>query len=427
MEKPKKQQFEKPKKISEAGLLNEEVKLLRQQQGDPPVVNEIAYEKVKKLRLNPIFHEKSEVECSDGAIVTLNLFPGRFHKRIEHLPEEEQKQLEAKRKTFHSLRCRLNCLCLQAFGKGIFNDNLSRFKKGSSLDSKMEELLDLFGRMFSATEVHKIVVEEWKMPLTYGTILTWRKDHIEEITQRIETFKSTHDDTRLGTKRGRLEELIWLYQSMKEKYKKNFGVMEHRTLIGNIEQIRKEIEGDRITFTGNLDIQIESRVNQHLQLEVFKTVNLNQIILSRVAVKLGVDPLFVLSELARSYYANYLGLIGEEQDYEGVSYPTTETYDFDHIRGKVEKKESEEEQILRELRESSRVRYTEGLTDPRKLLKAKIETEKFAIQSKENLVDSAITTKEIKKEKKEWVAPIGKGGAKKRNLKLKKPIKLDEE
>lgn len=365
------------------------------------IADKEAYDKYKALANHPIFNERRFVTCSDGNVVDVASFPQRIKNQTAHLSQDEQELVMEVYRLYRRMSGKLVGLKTKAFGTGLFSyknksNNNIRPKRVKILDKVKDEVLSLFGRMFTIDEIHQIVVEDFKIPTSKVSILEFRKLHLEEITELIESFKTTINDMRLATKRGRLEELIYLYHSMKTKYKRTTGIPEHRSLLMSIEQIRKEIEGDRITLDGNLDISVDSKINQHLQQEVFKQVNINQLILSRVCARTGVDPLYVLKELAESYYSKYLGIVGEEVEFTDVLYPSSDSYDFDKIKDKTKENEEQLQEYKDELYQFRQNTNLSSGLDIKNMLKIKLENEKSLIAAKETKVEKTIIDSEIR-------------------------------
>ena len=108
---------------------------------------------------------------------------------------------------------------------------------------------------------------------------------------------------------------------------------------GILQDIRKEIEGDKIIIEGNFDINIEGAVNDHLQNEVLKNISIRDLIIGRVAARVGSNPALLVYYLTRSYYKRFSGTIGpiEDAEYESIQYPNDAGYDFQMIEKNQEK------------------------------------------------------------------------------------------
>ncbi len=118
-------------------------------------------------------------------------------------------------------------------------------------------------------------------------------------------------DVRLYNKRPRLEELAWMYSKMKARYVALNGIDAYNSMLRTLEQIRKEAEGDIININGVLDVNIEVKIQNHIQKEILRTINLKEIILGRVAARMNYDPNKLIAGLHNSYYAKFVEISGE--------------------------------------------------------------------------------------------------------------------
>lgn len=201
------------------------------------------------------------------------------------------------------------------------------------LDSKKAEIIEYFGRYYSLGEVHKIVTQDWGYNISYESLSRFRSKYINQIEERQTEYKQSYADIRLGYKRSRLDELSYLYVDMKNKYQVTKAAESYRLLLQTIEQIRKEVEGDILMINGKIEIDIEETINVHIQQEILNSLNLKTLILARVAARLNVNPMYLMSRLMNSYYAKFSGYQKPDRDiYEDeIIYPSSFVYDFDEI------------------------------------------------------------------------------------------------
>lgn len=272
--------------------------------------------------------------ASDDRKINFAWLQNHFEKMIEGLPNEERVELLVHKKKYYSSLSRANIQKRNAFGI-IAGKRTPGGRMVGLLDVKEHDIVELFGRMFSTKEVHKIIVRDWKIPCTIDLVFDYRRKHVNTISELIEKHKREYSDIRLGVKRSRLEELVYLYNELKDKFKVGKSREDVRVMLTLIEQVRKEVEGDSIRIDGNLDINVESTVNIHLQQEVFKEISLAQIILGRVASRAGIDGVMLIKSLQDSYYSRFNKILGiddtEDVEYEELVYPSASAYDFDNI------------------------------------------------------------------------------------------------
>ena len=190
--------------------------------------------------------------------------------------------------------------------------------------------------MFTIDEVCKIVNERWAIPIDRKQIVEFRTKYNTQIKSLIERHKESYDDIRLGIKKSRMEELSFLYGRQKEKYINGMNRDDYKLLLQTLEQFRKESEGDRLTIDGKIDIDYEVNINHHLNQQVFKTLNLKEVILGKVAAKMGINPVKLIYSLNNSYYKKLSNVLGDfdpdQAEGSETIYPSQMNYDFERIR-----------------------------------------------------------------------------------------------
>ena len=295
------------------------------------VTDKASYLKYLKYAKHPLLNEEKMQTCSDGTEINLASFPHIITKKIAHLPVKEQNELLEKKDEYASINNKATALKRKAFG-----DKMGRAAKGGVLVQRQAELIEYFGRMFTVEEMVKHINEEWGMPIKKQAVEKFRREHAVEIEKKIEMFKSSYSDIRLGVKRSRLEELVWLYGKAKDKYKDTLSREDYKMLLTTLEAIRKEAEGDRLTIDGKVDISYEAEVNMHLRDEVFKTLNLKEIIIARVAARMNVNPVKLIFSLNQSFYSAFSNVLGDFDENEAQStaltYPSQMNYNFEKIQ-----------------------------------------------------------------------------------------------
>lgn len=294
------------------------------------VVDKEAYIEWQQKIKNPILTTKRDITCSDGTEVHLALFPHILKKRIQHLPLDEQNSILKKKELYFRINNKATQLKRRAFGDDF------KGQKGGMLGSREPEVIEYFGRMFSIDEVFKIINEDWGIQLGKQAIERFRKNHAEEIDRKIEEFKASYSDIRLGVKRSRLEELVWLYTRQKDKYINTDSRDDYKLMLTTLEAIRKESEGDRLTIDGKLDISYEENIQVHLRQEIFKTLNLKEIILARVAARMSVNPVKLIFSLNNSFYKKFSNVLGDYDENNitdtDQTFPSQMSYNFEKIQ-----------------------------------------------------------------------------------------------
>ena len=178
----------------------------------------------------------------------------------------------------------------------------------------------------------------------------------------IEKERAIHEKkqgiTPLVEAEGRVQKLAYLYNTNERKYEEqNYPIPRATIMLKILEQIRKEIEGDKIVLdiNGKLDIDLTVNVNQTFN-NLMGQMPLMSFIVAIVAAKKGVNPTKIMSQLQRSIYSMYSGVSGvvsegEQQDltilpsnqvYDWLQLKNTKQIDLGSIELEVQNKEEED-------------------------------------------------------------------------------------
>ena len=295
------------------------------------VVNAKEYVKMIAYQNSPIIRNTTYVS-SEGDEINIGMLPHRLKKFIEHLsPKEQENILELKRK-YNQYRGKISSAKAMAYGR---SGRYGGAKKEEVLMNKVSpfegDIIELLGKLFTVAEVVKIMGEDNGILVEEDDIKTILKNHIVEIEKKREEFKNHFSDVRLYNKRPRLEELAWMYNRMKLRYIAINSTDAYNAMLRTLEQIRKESEGDILTINGALDVNIEASIQQHIQKEIFKTINLKEIILGRISARMNYDTKKLVAGLHNSYYAKFVDISGNFDPNAQMVYPSQQSYDFSKI------------------------------------------------------------------------------------------------
>ena len=300
------------------------------------VVNPQAYKRMIALMRHPILQNTIYVS-SEGDEINIAMLPHRLELKIAHLSPKEQDTVREIKRKYNQMRARITTEKAAAFGHsgrngGRTKEELIKFQERSPFET---DIIELLGRMFTITEVVQILGEENGAVVTEKDVKKVFKEHIVEIEKLREEFRNKVTDVRLYNKRPRLEELAWMYGKMKNRFKVNNSSEAYNSMLRTLEQIRKEAEGDILTVNGVVDVNIEAQIQEHIQQEIYKTINLKEIILGRVAARMGYDPAKLIAGLHNSYYAKFVQISGDFEEDAEMVYPSSQAYDFTQIEMKA--------------------------------------------------------------------------------------------
>lgn len=315
-----------------------------------PIVDNEAYEEYIRLNKHPILTRTKKMTMSDGKEYSVAALYNFLDKNTKHLPDSERNMLLKANKLYFATNAKRLSAMRKAFGKVVQIDKdsgtITSVKVTNELDRQAEQLIDLFGRMYSIKEVHEICLTKLKLKCSTEQLKSFRTKYQQEIARKTESFKRDYSDMRLGIKRGRLEELCDLYNQRKRIYELTKKADDHRLLMATLEQIRKEAEGDSIRLEGNLNISVDQIINQQIEQENLATYNVAEIVLARIASRSNIPVSMFLAQVQKSWYHQSV-FAKEPEDivFEEIKHPAQQTYDFSAI-AKIQHLEDENKPLL---------------------------------------------------------------------------------
>lgn len=210
-------------------------------------------------------------------------------------------------------------------------------------------IIDLSGRFYKPEEIHRILCEDFEVTsVTINQIKTVVKENLNKIKSLQEEYQKDYSDVRLAYKRSRLEELQQMYNNRKSQYNKNYNREDEKSLLGLLEAIKKEIQGD-LVVNANVNLQIEEKSNFFIEQEMLKNLNISMFVLARICGRMNVNPNLVLSRLAHSRYAQFSGYsekgLSPTAITDPIDYASNIVYNWQQIEVKNEEKIKEEKNI----------------------------------------------------------------------------------
>lgn len=326
-----------------------------------------------------------------------------FNKYLNRIFDEKLKEkILEKKKEWDSLRGKLAMLKQQAFGTRKSGPTLA--VRDSILDVKKTEILELFGKFYNLTEVHRIVITEYKLECNIQSLDGFRIKHLDQIKELQEEYVKDYSDIRLTHKKSRLEELNELYVGRKNIYNTSKKAEDYKLLLQTIEQIKREVEGDIVTINGNINLNIEQTLVSHIYQELIRGLAIKEIILSRVAARTNSNPYYLISRLSHSFYAKFNGFdVNDEIDLaEQINlYPSQVIYNFDEIRNLSESRKLEKNNLskLGNIGEEKHIEIQNVKED----LLNRIKNNMIHIEQEKERMDKFKKNKQIKEEKAEFI------------------------
>lgn len=306
------------------------------------VVDKKEYVKYLALSNHPLI-KNGVIVTSEGEELNIRMMPNVLRDKVKHLPPKEQEAILSQRTQYNTLLGKKSSAKRKAFGTATNYPKGRRTGKNGKRYNVMEkDVIELLGRLFTISEVVRIMGEDYGIEITAELVKKILKENIVEIEKKREEFRNRVTDVRLYNKRPRLEELAWLYGKMKMRYVASNGIEAYNACLRTLEQLRKEAEGDILNVQGAMDINLSVEINAHIQQEILKTINLKEIILGRVAARMSYDPTKLIAGLHNSYYNRFVQISGDYDPKAEIEYPSLINYDFTEI----EKRNAEVDDVV---------------------------------------------------------------------------------
>jgi len=357
------------------------------------VIDIVEYKKYIAFSRLPILNKGRRYQSieDDDLIIDLARFDHHIKELISHLSPEEQEFIIDQKAKYRKALGQMNMAKRKAFG-----NELKRGLKNTFLEQRMDDVIELFGRMFDIQEVTQIINEEWNTPVSKATVSDFRQKYFKEIEQRQERYKNNYQHLRLTHKTSRLEEMSYLYQTAKMRYKESESIADYNLMLRTMEQIRKEIEGDRLTINGASQFKFDDELKQHMQNEVFSKLVLKEIILGRFAARMNTSVERLVSSLNRSYYSKFMS---PEIKNSEILYPSMVNYDFVKIERFNRQRNIEEAEEVAEEEQAfeAKVEERSNADNIKKILKAKIQQKQMLIKEKATKINADVEAVKARK------------------------------
>ena len=326
------------------------------------------------------YYQTSDPELLLDIAATTNIL--EKYMASSGLPMSEKNEIIGKSKIYRGLIQRIGFAKRRAFGKysEVIEDG-----EFTPLTHKQAELIEYFGKFYTVKDVLGIVMNEWGYDVTLDDVRRFYKQNLSKIEEKRKEFERNIDSVRLGRKKSRLEELSSLYSSLKISFTRDGGdsVTKAKILKELLESIKREVEGD-LVIDAKIRIDIQESVNTQVYKEMMKDFNITVLIISRMAAKIKVNPLYILSRLAGSHYAKFTGFAQPEISMmeDRIDYPSQVSYDMNHITEMYQNKEGEylEKKALNEVKD------TENMLNIREVLLQKLKNKQSLLSDSENIV-----------------------------------------
>ena len=270
-----------------------------------------------------------EYQDDEGNLQQVDLYGSIYHirKRLEHLPRKEFEVIERNQKVWKTLQTK----------RGYLMKRWSPVAgKDSPLNFRKTEILELFGTLHTVEEVYGIMRDKMGVPVGMTQLKNFYQRNFDKIERmRMEYESHMTDDIPLTKKRSRLDKLSYLFHLWFKKFKDSPTVDKSREIRAVLNDIKKEVEGERLILdvTGKIDIDLTIQANQSIR-TALSQIPLNSMIVGIVAARAGVDPARIMHRLNKSYYSRMSGFGNSAESIEEQLDVRDLIYNWDEIRHK---------------------------------------------------------------------------------------------
>jgi len=213
-------------------------------------------------------------------------------------------------------------------------------KSRDIFDVKGTQLIKMFGSFMSIEEVQRACQSEFNFKPAKSKLREFFYAKQPEIERERKRNSNNYDHLPLTNLTGRVEQLAYLYETNKKKYiETGYNISRSKELRAILEQVKVEIEGNRIMLdvNGKIDVDLTISANESLK-KVSSMIPLLSFIVGIVASKAGIDAMGIMNLLQTSIYSKYSGVMGilpngEQQDLSIL--PSNQVYDWMTLKDKV--------------------------------------------------------------------------------------------
>jgi hypothetical protein len=200
-----------------------------------------------------------------------------------------------------------------------------------------EKIIELYAKFFNTEEVLLFLKENHPQAKIYRKHLTDFKLKNKNLIDELQlTYKNNLDDLRLTNKKSRLEELSSMFATMKSNFNRTQNKESYKLLLNTLDQIRKEIEGEKLTLEGQIEINIKSEGGE----KFLQDTDLTLFVIAKIAKNWGISVEQLFKTLDNTFYRKNVG--SGNIEVKEIVYPSEMNYDFTLIveKNRIEVNES---------------------------------------------------------------------------------------
>ena len=260
-----------------------------------------------------------------------------IRKKISNLPDYEQAYILHKFNRFSKLKTALGGLKI-----GMKKELGTDYE--DALETRKTYILELYAQHYNSEDIHKKLIEESGMSISFSSIRKFYLKHKVEIEKLRFDYEKDVNFIGISRKRSRLEILDYMLRKTKQDYDKSNGqrmIPFSREMSRILEQARKEVEGEQLYLNIDGSINITSTIESAKSVEkLYADINFMNLLISRVAARMRINPLLLQYQLTNSWYAKFTGIKRNDSLMDEIpNYPSKIILNWGDIQEKADKYE----------------------------------------------------------------------------------------
>lgn len=244
--------------------------------------------------------------------------------------KEEKDAAERKNRAAYEIKSQIDLLKAQLDGSNRYN--VAERRSQGLLEEYGSEVLEMLGKGYTGTEVHKALLDRG-IDIAFKDIQLFHNNNKARVSELRTSFNEDMKDVSLYSKRCRLEKLSYLLNEVMDDFSNATNPSTRQKISAEsraiIEQARKEVEGEEVKLTVSGKIDVDATINAAAAtMGIGEGLTIAQIVIARVAARLGLKSQYYIDHLATSYYARYSGFRRNNDLKTKPIYPTAVAYDI---------------------------------------------------------------------------------------------------
>jgi len=154
-------------------------------------------------------------------------------------------------------------------------------ERGKLNEYQKLEILEMAYRLFTPTQIFKVIKEEWKVNVSKESLSSILRKNKNMIMDKRQKYLNNVDGLRLVHERPRIEELTEIFNEAKQSGEKKIQLEA-------LKEIRQEVKGDKLVLEGDINANINVNVKNQIMQEI-DVESIYQLALLKILEKSKID------------------------------------------------------------------------------------------------------------------------------------------